>query len=117
MEARDEIRGGRFVNGVAGEQFATPEAVDQIRRVRDQKPNGEWLVLSACDPVNLFGILTTGSRVPAMRTNLLVVRDGRLVASKQAGEIHFHEEVGRELAEEMRRAIKHTVVSKTYQKL
>jgi ATP-dependent Lhr-like helicase len=106
LEARGEIRGGRFVNGVAGEQFATPEVVDRLRRIRDQKPNGEWLVVSACDPVNLFGIVTAGSRIPAMRTNLLVIRDGRLVASKQTGEIRFHEEVGRELAEEMRRAIK-----------
>jgi hypothetical protein len=58
LEARGEIRGGRFVHGVAGEQFAVPEAVESLRRVRDQKANGDWLVLSACDPVNLFGILT-----------------------------------------------------------
>ncbi len=117
LEARGEIRGGRFVNGVAGEQFATPEAVDQLRRVRDQKPNGEWLVLSACDPVNLFGIVTSDSRIPAMRTNLLVVRDGRLVASKLAGEIRFCEEVGREVAEEMRRAMRHTERPMVYKRI
>jgi len=115
LEARGEIRGGRFVNGVAGEQFATPEAVDYLRRVRDQKPNGEWLMISACDPVNLFGIVTSGSRIPAMRTNLLVVLDGRLIASKLAGEIRFYEEVGREVAEEMKRALKHTNQQRIYQ--
>jgi ATP-dependent Lhr-like helicase len=117
LEARGEIRGGRFVNGVAGEQFATPEAVDHLRRVRDQKPNGEWLVLSACDPVNLFGIVTSGSRIPAMRTNLLVVQDGRLIASKQAGEIRFYEEVGREVGEEMRRAMRHAAMPRVYREI
>ncbi len=117
LEARGEIRGGRFVNGVAGEQFATPEAVEQLRHVRDQKRNGEWLVISACDPVNLFGIVTAGSRVPAMRTNLLVVQDGRLIASKQAGEIRFHEEVAREVGEEMRGAMKHTSPLRSYQEI
>jgi len=107
LEARGEIRGGRFVNGVAGEQFAIPEAVDRLRRIRDQKPNGEWLVISACDPVNLFGIVTRASRIPALRTNLIVVRDGRLIAYRQAGEIQFHEAVEFELSEEMTRALKH----------
>ncbi|MGH7598089.1 MAG: DEAD/DEAH box helicase, partial [bacterium] len=114
LEARGEVRGGRFVNGVAGEQFATPDTVDQLRRVRDQKPNGEWLILSACDPVNLFGIVTSVPRIPAMRTNLLVVRDGRLVASKLAGELRLHEKIGQEVAEEMRRAMKHAALPKIH---
>jgi ATP-dependent Lhr-like helicase len=117
LEARGEIRGGRFVNGVAGEQFATPEAVERLRRVRDQKPNGEWLMLSACDPVNLFGIATLGLRIPAVRTNMLVVQDGRLIASKQAGEVQFHEEVGREVGEEMRRAMRHTDLPRVYREM
>jgi ATP-dependent Lhr-like helicase len=115
LEARGEIRGGRFVDGVAGEQFATSEAVDRLRRIRDRKPDDAWLVISACDPVNLFGLVTKDSRVPALRTNLLVVRDGRLIASRQSGEIQFHEEVGRELAEEMTRTLKNAALPGRYQ--
>jgi ATP-dependent Lhr-like helicase len=107
LEARGEIRGGRFVAGVAGEQFGTSEAVDRLRRVRDERPpsirkesgdeslhsKGEWLVVSACDPLNLFGILTPGSRVPAMRGNRLLLHQGRLIASIQGGKVLFHEDV------------------------
>jgi ATP-dependent Lhr-like helicase len=134
LEARGEIRGGRFVAGVAGEQFGTNEAVDRLRRVRDEekgvrnlfqagpdarlvekvpdtffaerpvsneKESGDesphskvgWLVVSACDPLNLFGILTPGSRVPAMRGNRLLLHQGRLVASIQGGKVLFHEDV------------------------
>ncbi len=114
LEARGEIRGGRFVAGVAGEQFAAPEAVEHLRRVRDRKANGEWLVLSACDPANLFGIVTRETRVAALRTNLLIVREGRLIASRQKAEVQLHEEVEPGLAEEMTKALQHAARSRIH---
>jgi ATP-dependent Lhr-like helicase len=63
MEARGEIRGGRFVDGRIGEQFALPEAVDTLRRVRRTADEVERVIVSAADPLNLVGILTPGSRV------------------------------------------------------
>jgi ATP-dependent Lhr-like helicase len=91
FEAQGKIRGGRFVSGVAGEQYALPEAVDRLRRVRDEPPSGQCLILSAADPLNLFGVIVPGERVPALASNALAVIDGRLVASLQAGEVRFHE--------------------------
>ena len=82
-EARGEIRGGRFVSGFVGEQFAMPEAVEVLRAVRKAGPRGELTRLSACDPMNLAGILTPGPRVPAVLGNHLIFRDGVLLASIQ----------------------------------
>ncbi|HLB61528.1 MAG TPA: DEAD/DEAH box helicase [Actinomycetota bacterium] len=76
MEARGTIRGGRFVGGFAGEQFALPEAVDDLRKVRKQPRSGETVRLSAADPLNLVGIVVPGERVPALRTNSVAFEDG-----------------------------------------
>jgi len=77
LEARGEIRGGRFAQAFSGEQFALPEAVDAMRAVRKIPKAGEERVsLSACDPLNLVGILTPGARVPAMPQNRVVYVDG-----------------------------------------
>ncbi|MGH7082512.1 MAG: Lhr family helicase, partial [Acetobacteraceae bacterium] len=65
LEARGEIRGGRFVAGLSGEQFAAPEAVGLLREVRRRPREAEWVSLCAADPLNLLGILTPGSRLPA----------------------------------------------------
>jgi ATP-dependent Lhr-like helicase len=89
-EARGEIRGGRFVAGFVGEQFALPEAVDALRSVRDSHKNGRLIALSACDPLNLVGVLTPGPRVPAVLGNRVVYRDGLPVASLESGEISLH---------------------------
>ena len=78
MEARGVIRGGRFVTGFSGEQYALPGAVDALRRTRRLPPSGEILELSAADPLNLAGILTPGPRIPALRTNRVVLRDGEI---------------------------------------
>ena len=64
LEARGEIRGGRFVRGVAGEQYAMPEAVELLRSVRDEKPDDKTIVLAAADPVNLCGLITDEPRIP-----------------------------------------------------
>ena len=86
-EARGEIRGGRFVDGFVGEQFALPEAVDALRSVRKSEKTGDVLSLSACDPLNLVGILTPGPKVAAILGNVVMFRDGVPVASVEGGRL------------------------------
>ena len=76
MEARGLIRGGRFVSGFVGEQYALPDAVEELRRVRRTERSGELVRVSAADPLNLVGIAVPGARVPAVRSNSIVYRDG-----------------------------------------
>ncbi|HEY6034659.1 MAG TPA: DEAD/DEAH box helicase, partial [Kofleriaceae bacterium] len=87
LEARGEIRGGRFVTGFVGEQFALPEALDELRGVREPGPYPEVCRVAATDPLNLVGILTTGARVPAILGNAVLFLDGQPVASLEAGEL------------------------------
>ena len=93
LEARGEIRGGRFVAGFSGEQYATPDAVGLLRDMRRKQPDGKWLSLSAADPLNLIGILTPGARLPALTGNRLLYRDGLPVAVLAAGEVKFLQEL------------------------
>jgi ATP-dependent Lhr-like helicase len=86
LEARGEIRGGRFVAGMAGEQFALPEAVAQLRAVRRAAPVGELVSISAADPLNLTGIVTPEARVPALASNRVLFRDGVPIAVREARE-------------------------------
>ena len=76
LEARGEVRGGRFVSGLPGEQFALPEAVELARRVRRSPPSGEAITISAADPLNLCGIVIAGERVPALASARITFRDG-----------------------------------------
>ena len=85
LEARGEIRGGRFVAGFVGEQFALPEAVDALRRVKASEASGQLVAVSACDPLNVVGILTPGDRVPATIGNMVVFRDGVPIGSLEGG--------------------------------
>jgi ATP-dependent Lhr-like helicase len=78
MEARGTIRGGRFVTGFTGEQYALPDAIEVLRAVRKQNRIGETVRISAADPLNLVGIVLPGSRVPALPTNSLAYVDGAL---------------------------------------
>jgi ATP-dependent Lhr-like helicase len=84
LEARGVVRGGRFVNGFVGEQYALPEAVEQLRSVRRSEHTGQLVELSACDPLNLLGIVLPGPRVPAQRGRSIVLRDGGLVSDAAA---------------------------------
>ena len=82
MELQGEIRGGRFVNGFTGEQFALPEAVESLRAVRkrnEMSPASHDIKLSASDPLNLAGVILLGPRVPAVSSNFVVFRDGAVV--------------------------------------
>jgi ATP-dependent Lhr-like helicase len=85
-EARGEIRGGYFVGGVSGEQFALPEAIGLLRSIRKVSPTGELITLSAADPLNLQGILAPGARIAALTANRVLFRDGLPVAALEAGE-------------------------------
>jgi ATP-dependent Lhr-like helicase len=76
LEARGEIRGGRFVTSFSGEQFALPEAVEALRALRSKPPSPEEVRVSAADPLNLVGILTPGARVPATGSGSLTYQDG-----------------------------------------
>jgi ATP-dependent helicase Lhr and Lhr-like helicase len=76
LEARGTVRGGRFVTGFVGEQYALPGAVDALREMRRRERTGEIVHLSAADPLNLVGIVLPGARVPALRTNTVSYRDG-----------------------------------------
>jgi ATP-dependent Lhr-like helicase len=76
LEARGEVRGGRFVSGLPGEQFALPHAVALAREVRRRSVNGDIVTISAADPLNLCGIVTAAERVPAVATTTISFRDG-----------------------------------------
>jgi ATP-dependent Lhr-like helicase len=86
LEARGEIRGGRFVSGMSGEQFALPEAVRQLRAVRRVEGAGHLVAVSAADPLNLTGIITPGERVAGVTRNRILYRDGVPVLALEAGE-------------------------------
>jgi ATP-dependent Lhr-like helicase len=87
LEARGEIRGGYFIAGISGEQFALPEAIGLLRSIRKASPGAELITLSAADPLNLQGVLTPGSRIAALTANRLLFADGLPVAALEAGEI------------------------------
>jgi ATP-dependent Lhr-like helicase len=94
LEARGEIRGGHFVNGASGEQFALSEAIGLLRSIRKSGPKGELITINAADPLNLLGILTSGPRIPAITANRILLRDGAPIAALVAGEIKRLSEVG-----------------------
>jgi ATP-dependent helicase Lhr and Lhr-like helicase len=93
LEARGEIRGGRFVAGFSGEQFALPDAVGSLREIRRRPASGEWVSLSGADPLNLIGILTPGQRLSALTANRIVYRDGLPVAALTGGKAQFLSEL------------------------
>jgi ATP-dependent Lhr-like helicase len=89
MEARGEIRGGRFVAGFSGEQYALPDAVGALREIRRKAPSGEWVSLSGADPLNLVGILTPGQKVSALTGNRIIFRDGVPMAMLIGGKVEY----------------------------
>ncbi len=105
LEARGEIRGGRFVAGVAGEQFALPEAVGSLRDVRREERTGTLVSLSGADPLNLVGVLTPGGRLPALTGNRVLYRDGVPIACLVGGEVRFLERLAPEAEWNARNAL------------
>jgi ATP-dependent helicase Lhr and Lhr-like helicase len=87
LEARGTVRGGRFVTGFVGEQYALPAAVDLLRETRRRERAGELVRVAAVDPLNLVGIVTPGLRVPAVRGNVVAYRDGAPVGPGAVGDV------------------------------
>ncbi|HEY6240349.1 MAG TPA: DEAD/DEAH box helicase [Burkholderiales bacterium] len=87
LEARGEVRGGRFVSGFGGEQFALPDAVGRLRAVRRLEKNGEFIALSAADPLNLVGIVTPEARIAGIANNRVLFRDGLAIAALEGGTV------------------------------
>ncbi|HEX8013337.1 MAG TPA: DEAD/DEAH box helicase [Casimicrobiaceae bacterium] len=89
LEARGEVRGGRFVAGISGEQFARPEAVELLRETRRAPLASVWISLCAADPLNLVGTIVPGAKIPALTNNRVLYRDGIAVAALVAGETQW----------------------------
>jgi ATP-dependent Lhr-like helicase len=92
LEARGEIRGGRFVSGMSGEQFALADAVERLREIRRTPPDDQVLVISAADPLNLAGIVTAGERVRAVAGTKMAYQNGVPIAlpdSDHGGRVRF----------------------------
>ncbi|WP_425543669.1 DEAD/DEAH box helicase [Rhodanobacter caeni] len=88
LEARGEIRGGRFVEGLVGEQFALPEAIAPLRAVRRRADDGEWVSVSGCDPLNLVGTVLVGDKVAAVTGSRVLYRDGAPIAALVGGKVN-----------------------------
>jgi ATP-dependent Lhr-like helicase len=85
LEARGDIRGGRFVSGMSGEQFALPDAVERLREIRRSAPDERLIVISGADPLNLTGVITSDERVRASTANRIVYRNGVALAAMEGG--------------------------------
>ena len=105
LEARGEIRGGRFVNGMAGEQYALPDAVAALRQVRQREHDGEVLCVSAADPLNLTGSVLAGAKVPRIPGARIAFRDGVAVASLLAGQVEWIETLPADAQREVQRLL------------
>ncbi|MBI4001350.1 MAG: DEAD/DEAH box helicase, partial [Nitrospira defluvii] len=79
MESRGEIRGGRFVSGFTGEQFALPEALEALRALKKRPGTQQEIKISAADPLNLAGVILPGPRIAAVPSNFVVFRDGMVI--------------------------------------
>ncbi|HWL07097.1 MAG TPA: DEAD/DEAH box helicase, partial [Planctomicrobium sp.] len=86
LEARGELRGGRFIRGVGGEQFATSDAVRELRTIRRSEEAGDLFTISGADPLNLTGVIGPGKRIPALTTHQIAYRRGEVVGWKKADE-------------------------------
>lgn len=96
LEARGEIRGGRFVQGFSGEQFALPDALNLLKDIRKLEKTAELTVLSAADPLNLTGIITPGERIASSSVQKLVYRDGIPVAHGSKSKVNYLQEFDNE---------------------
>jgi ATP-dependent Lhr-like helicase len=106
LEARGEIRSGRFVTGMAGEQFALPDAVEQLREVRRLPANGNLVTLSAADPLNLTGIVTAGERVRIAGRTRITYRDGVPLAALEGDLVRELASIDPAIAPDVTRALK-----------
>jgi ATP-dependent Lhr-like helicase len=108
LENRGEIRGGRFVAGFSGEQYALPDAIGTLRDIRRRSASGNLVSVSGADPLNLVGILTPGPRLPALTGNRLLYREGVPIAILTGGEVRFVAELEAREEWEARKALLRT---------
>jgi ATP-dependent Lhr-like helicase len=106
LEARGEIRGGRFVSGMSGEQFALTEAVERLREVRRSTPDGMLRTISAADPLNLAGIITAGERIRAAARSRIAYRNGVPLAVKEGDVVRELGGIERSMAAEVNHALR-----------
>ena len=95
LEARGDIRGGRFVGGISGEQFALPDAIGMLRSIRRAGAQESLISVSAADPLNLVGVIIPGSRIAAHTSNRILYHDGAPIAAFESGETRFLVELSR----------------------
>ncbi|MEQ1638414.1 MAG: hypothetical protein ABL903_17200 [Methylococcales bacterium] len=93
MEARGDLRGGRFVQGFSGEQFALPEALNSLRAIRKKPKTCDLIAISAADPLNLTGVITPGQRIPTQASQRILYRDGKPIAVSVKGKVSFLESI------------------------
>jgi len=105
LEAQGLIRGGRFVGGISGEQYALPDAIGALRAIRRRERDGALVAICGADPLNLAGIITPGPRLAALAGNRLLLQDGVPVASYAAGEVQFHQDMTPQLQWQARNAL------------
>jgi ATP-dependent Lhr-like helicase len=98
LEARGDVRGGRFVSGASGEQFATPDAVERLREVRRTAPNDRLITISGADPLNLTGVITGDERLRASASTRIVYRSGIPIAAMEGDMLRTFGDVDAETA-------------------
>jgi ATP-dependent Lhr-like helicase len=106
LEARGEIRSGRFVTGMSGEQFALPDAVERLREIRRIGADGMLIAISAADPLNLAGIVTAGERIRAAGRNRIVYRDGAPLAVLEGDFVRELAPIDARIAADVSRALR-----------
>ncbi len=105
MEDRGEVRGGRFVDGFSGEQFALPEALGLLRQAMEPDQGAQYTVISACDPLNLGGLITPGTKTPAIAGNRILLENGVPVARTMGEELEEFPNISVESAQEVRKRL------------
>ena len=96
LELQGKLRGGRFISGVSGEQFASPEVVKELRKMKDKPKPGDLIAISAADPLNLLGILLPTAKVSNLTNNRILFEDGIPIAVLENKEVHFLKEFSKE---------------------
>ncbi len=105
LEARGEIRGGRFISGLSGEQFALPEAIGLMRQVRQRPHDGAMVCVSAVDPLNLVGTIVSGEKVPRLAGSRVLYRDGVPLATLVSGDVNLLAELPNDEEAKARRVL------------
>lgn len=105
LELQGKLRGGRFISGVSGEQFATPEIVKELRKIKNKPKTGQVIAISATDPLNLLGVILPTQKVGNLTNNRILFMDGNPVAILENKDVHFLQQYGKELEWELKNAL------------